>query len=97
MKKITPFLLIVFFFLQIENIQAQPAYDDCEGAFELTDVSNWCSDVAAFDNSDATDSDYSAPFCFPDENNDVWFRFTAIATDATVSYTHLTLPTILRV
>ena len=85
MKSITPFLLILFFFFQIENIQAQPANDDCEGAIELLDVVDWCSDVAAFDNSDATNSGYDPPLCFPDDNNDVWFKFTAVATDMTLT------------
>ena len=85
MKRITPFLLILFFFFQIENIQAQPANDDCEGAIELTNVENWCSAIAEYDNSDATDSGYQSPFCFPGSDNDVWFKFTAVATDATIT------------
>ena len=85
MKKITPFLLIVFYFFQLGLLQAQPSNDDCEGAIELLDVVDWCSAVAEYDNTAATASGYQAPFCFSGSNNDVWFKFTAVATDMTIT------------
>ncbi|MEM6967655.1 MAG: hypothetical protein AAF573_23030, partial [Bacteroidota bacterium] len=76
---------ILFCFLFANTTFAQPSNDECENAIEITDVSNWCSEVAAYSNEEATESGFPAPFCFSNTNNDVWFRFTAIATDATIT------------
>ncbi len=65
----------------------QPANDDCENAIFLTDVSNWCSDFAEYNNTGATVSPVVSPSCFAasQENNDVWFAFVAEATDVNIS------------
>ena len=87
MKKYFLFLncIVFLFFISISNTFAQPINDDCAGAIEIADVSNWCSNVAEFSNEDATGSGFTSPFCFSNADNDVWFKFTAIATDMTIT------------
>ena len=64
---------------------AQPTNDDCENPFVIVDVTNWCSADAEFTNVDATDSGYGPASCFSGASNDVWFTFTPIATDVTIT------------
>lgn len=63
---------------------AQPSNDNCLGAIVLGDVSNWCSDPGEFSNANATPAAI-VPFCFPSSTHDVWFRFTAVATDVYIT------------
>lgn len=63
---------------------AQPVNNDCQNAIEITDVTNWCSEINAFTNVGATASGYGPATCFNAGSTDVWFRFTAVATDVTV-------------
>lgn len=64
---------------------AQPANDECNQAVQLSSVVDFCSPAGAFTNSLATNSAQERPDCFPDEpQNDVWFSFTAIATDVNI-------------
>ncbi len=80
MKK--TYLLFTFLFVGSAIALAQPAYDNCSTAFELTDVQDYCSNIAEFTNIGATDSDIPLPRCFPNVNEadaDVWFRFEATA------------------
>ena len=55
-------------------------YDFKTGAIELTDISNWCSGDAAYNNIYAT-SDETPGSCFTDNQGtglkNVWFKFTA--------------------
>ncbi len=52
-------------------------YDFKSGAVELTDMSNWCSADAAYDNTYAT-PDESAGSCWTGgTGNNVWFKFVA--------------------
>jgi len=87
MNRIIFYITCVFFsfFISINEAHAQPSNDECDGAIEIPDVSNWCSAVAEFSNEEATESGFGTPFCFSDSDNDVWFKFTAIATDATIT------------
>lgn len=87
MKKYFFYIICVSFtfFISNQNIFAQPANDDCAGAIEITDVVNWCSNVAEYSNEDATDSGFTPPFCFANTDNDVWFKFIAVATDMTIT------------
>jgi outer membrane protein OmpA-like peptidoglycan-associated protein/DNA-directed RNA polymerase subunit N (RpoN/RPB10) len=66
-----------------------PAYDDCSKAFILKDVTNWCSSPRQFTNAGAGASGLDGPGCFPsfllDADNDVWFKFTAVATTVNIS------------
>jgi gliding motility-associated-like protein len=63
------------------------AQDDCATAIELTNVKGWCSPVAAYNNLTATQSTYSpASNClFGARSHDVWFKFTAIATEINIT------------
>ena len=64
---------------------AQPSNDECEAAIPILDVTNWCSATAEFTNVDATESGFDPATCFSEAGNDVWFSFTPIATDVTIT------------
>lgn len=64
---------------------AQPANDECDTATALTDVTEWCSASGAYTNVGATASGFGQASCFDSANNDVWFSFTAVATDVTIT------------
>ena len=66
---------------------AQPNNNDCVSATELTELSNWCSSSSQFTTDNATASTVASPTCFPTNQvaNDVWFRFTAEATEINIS------------
>ncbi len=85
-RKFVYFLATFFcFFIAMENAFAQPSNDECDTAIEIPDVVNWCSDVGAYNNVLATPSGFGAPLCFSDAQNDMWFKFTAVATDVTIT------------
>lgn len=79
------FVIVLSSFCCITLTTAQPLNDDCEGALEITEVADWCSEVGEFSNEGATPSGYDGAFCFSEGSNDVWFRFTPIATDVTIT------------
>jgi gliding motility-associated-like protein len=60
---------------------AQPSNDNCAGTLNLQAGSQLCSPVAAYNNIAATPSGYGAATCWGAASNDVWFSFTAVATD----------------
>ena len=64
-----------------------PANDDCSGAITLTNVTNFCSDNAAYTNVSATAGGLTKSQFWPSTGNDVWFKFTAIAFDVNISVT----------
>lgn len=64
---------------------AQPTNNECTAPIVLTDVTNFCSNAGAFTNVDATPSSYGPATCFGTTQNDVWFTFTAQATDVTIT------------
>jgi|GEM_PF-92852 len=64
---------------------AQPVNDECANAIQLTDITDWCSAPSEFTNVGATASSFGAASCFSNANNDVWFSFTALASDVTVA------------
>jgi outer membrane protein OmpA-like peptidoglycan-associated protein len=70
-------------------LTGQPANDHCSRAFRLSDVSDWCSSPRQFTTFAATPSGIPNPACFPsyhiEQDNDVWFRFNAIATTVNIS------------
>ncbi len=76
MKNTLLTLISLFFF---STIGAQPVNDDCASAIILSNVKDWCSDKGQFNNIDATHSGELVPSCWDNTDNDVWFRFTAIA------------------
>ena len=69
---------------------AQPSNDECDNPIIISDVTNFCSPANAYTNVDATPSTYGAPTCFNNVENDVWFAFTAEATDVTITVRGLT-------
>ncbi|MFT5746309.1 MAG: gliding motility-associated-like protein [Saprospiraceae bacterium] len=83
-KNLTNLLVLTLF--SISPLLAQPVNDDCENAINLDDVSNFCSGVGAFNLTGATASQPTNPGCWPQfsEENDIWFQFTAEATDLNV-------------
>lgn len=64
-----------------------PANDNCSGAITLTNVTNFCSDNAAYTNVNATPSDLGKSQAWPSVGNDVWYKFTAVAFDVNISVT----------
>ncbi|MEL6862861.1 MAG: gliding motility-associated C-terminal domain-containing protein [Bacteroidota bacterium] len=67
------------------SLWAQPANDECEGAVEIANPANYCSENAEFTLVGATESGYDPASCWTDDSNDVWFRFVAIAKSVTVT------------
>lgn len=82
MSKYLLFVLLSFWSF---NLFGQPVNDDCVNAINLSDVQNFCSPYGAYTTVNATPSPNPNPSCFSGAINDVWFRFVAIATEATVS------------
>ncbi|MEM8907764.1 MAG: hypothetical protein AAGD05_07955, partial [Bacteroidota bacterium] len=77
--------LIVLLVLSLAtSAWAQPANDDCTDARVLTDVMDWCSANEEFNNIGAVPSGFGPPSCFAASENDVWFAFTAVATDVVI-------------
>ncbi|MBI5914900.1 MAG: OmpA family protein [Bacteroidetes bacterium] len=81
--------ILVFLCFAMPRLSAAPANDHCSKAFVLKDVTGWCSSPRQFTNYAATPSGANNPICFPgfvtDADNDVWFKFTAVATVANIS------------
>lgn len=77
---------ILFFGLLLSPVFvfAQPANDECEGAIEIFDIVS-CSEPRAFTNDGANPSNFTGNSCTSNGGNDVWFKFTAIATDLTIT------------
>lgn len=59
--------------------------DNCTGAAEIFDVENFCSPFAAGNTFFATPSPVPKPPCFTSANRDIWFFFTAVATDVNIT------------
>ncbi|MCP4439635.1 MAG: T9SS type B sorting domain-containing protein [Aureispira sp.] len=75
--------VILFSFLSLCHLMAQPSNDECDNPIIIPSSSNWCSGVGAYSNIGATPSGYGPATCFGSASNDVWFQFTAIGTDIT--------------
>ena len=67
--------------------------DDCANATFLAQAENFCSAVAAGDNTLATASNVPVPGCFGQADQDVWFSFTAVASEVTIIIRGLTFDT----
>lgn len=85
LRMLNKYFFVICLLLLPAVIFAQPTNNDCEDAIELTDLASFCSDLGAFTNSNATPSGYGAAGCFSNAQNDVWFTFTPIATDVTIT------------
>jgi hypothetical protein len=65
---------------------AQPSNDECTNPIVIPNVLNSCSAAGAYTNVGATPSTYGPATCFgANTQNDVWFAFTAQATDVTLT------------
>ncbi|MBC7775560.1 MAG: gliding motility-associated C-terminal domain-containing protein [Phycisphaerae bacterium] len=82
MRKTTLFFAL---FLCAASAFAQPSNDECSSPIVLPAQLTWCSPVEAYTNLIATPSAYGAPGCFGSVQSDVWFAFTALATDITIT------------
>ena len=77
---------LAFFLFFCSLSHAQLINDECFGAIRFDEVQNFCSEIAEFSNNGATQSTQTDPNCFPPTfYGDVWFVFTAIATDASIA------------
>lgn len=83
---ISIFILLISSFIRLDGA---PTNDHCSKAFQINNVKGWCSSPRQFTNFAATPSPVENPGCFPsyllDDDNDVWFKFTAVATMANIS------------
>lgn len=79
-----PILALLSLLLSTVTAFAQPTNDDCTNPIPITDVTNYCSGIAAFTNVNATPSGYGPANCFATAGNDVWFSFVPQYTDVTV-------------
>jgi hypothetical protein len=83
---IRPFLFPAILLLLSTQLHAQVTNDECSNPTVITDVSNFCSPAGTFTNVGATPSSYGPAACFtPSTGDDVWFSFTAEATDVTIT------------
>ncbi|MBK9633217.1 MAG: hypothetical protein IPO64_01535 [Bacteroidetes bacterium] len=82
-KKIT--FLSLFIFSIVSKTFAQG--DECELGYVIPTVSDYCSAPGQFTNVGATTSGFGKPACWAINSNDVWFSFTAIASDVTIIIT----------
>ncbi len=67
------------------RVFAQPSNDECSSPIVLPGSLTFCSPVAAYSNVGATPSAYGVPSCFGSVQGDVWFTFTPMATDVTIT------------
>jgi gliding motility-associated-like protein len=79
------FLLVLFISAWLNVLHAQAPNDNCTDAIVLSNVSNWCSPSAAYNNIGATGSLTTLPTCMPNSTNDVWFSFIAVATTVNIA------------
>lgn len=86
MKTFLPvFLALLPGLLCFKNTAFSQINDNCEGAAEIFDVENFCSPFAAGNTFFATASPVPKPPCFTNANRDIWFFFTAVATDVSIT------------
>ena len=67
-------------------LDSNPGYDYIEGAYELTDLNNWCSEDEQFTTAGAS-PDSLAGSCWNNSGPlyNRWFKFTSLSTDFTVT------------
>lgn len=63
---------------------AQPTNDECINAIPITNPVAYCSNAGEYTSVNATTSATPAPACWAATINDVWFSFTAVATDVSI-------------
>jgi len=77
------FSLLAFILCPI-FLLAQPANDECHNALLIDNIIQDCSGESEYTNEGATSTNFSGSSCTSNNGADVWFRFTAIATDLTL-------------
>lgn len=84
------YVLFLLVFISVAA-RSQPANDACDNAMLLSNLNNYCSADAQFNNSAATSSGVSIPSSWTphasSDGLDVWFKFTAVAYDINISVT----------
>ena len=78
------FSLLAFILCPI-FLLAQPVNDECQNAIQIDHILQECSAVGEYTNEGATSTNFSGNSCTSNDGADVWFRFTAIATDLTLT------------
>ena len=78
-------LLFVLPILMPTLVEAQSENDECTGAEMLSDISAFCSLEGAFTNENATTSPLSTGGSLSTNGKDVWFQFTAVASQVTIT------------
>jgi len=83
--------ILILWLSNVGAAWAGPANEQCSKAILLRDVKGWCSSPRQFTNVGAASSGVANPGCFPsyalDADNDVWFKFVAVAKTASISVT----------
>lgn len=79
--------LFYFIFLVINPSSANqiPINDDIQKATPIFELKNFCTDLGRYNNNEATASGYKKGRFWNSEGKDVWFKFTAIATDVNIN------------
>ncbi len=83
-RKATLFSFLFFLLCPI-LLFAQPTNDECVNALLIDDIAQTCSAVGQYSNENAVPTNFSGGSCTSSNGSDVWFRFTAIATDLTLT------------
>lgn len=78
---------IIGLMMILGNVAAQVTNSECYTPIQISDPVDYCSGATEFTNVGAGSSQYDAPNCFSDDNNDVWFRFTSIGQEVSVVVT----------
>ena len=76
-------IILCFTSLTLPEIFAQG--DNCANALVLNDLSSFCSANGSYTTVGATTSANPTPGCWGSASNDVWFQFTAMATDLSLT------------
>jgi len=63
---------------------AQPENDECENSIEVIDITNTCFEEL-YSNEGATPTGFTGGGGLSNDGRDVWFRFTALASDLTIT------------
>jgi gliding motility-associated-like protein len=80
-------ILLLLIFYSLWPISSPPQNDEVRDAITLNSVINYCSDDGAFSNIDATESTYRKGSFWPSTGKDIWYKFTAVRTDISISVT----------
>lgn len=92
-NKLLHYSLIIFIsFLCSDSLRAQLNGDECITAFNLSDVTEYCSMTGQYSNNFARQSANASPNCWPQGtgSHDVWFSFAPTATAAFIQLKGLT-------